>query len=124
VPERYVPAKPYRITVALARPEMRLGGFQLSARFAGGEQAGRQAGTLRATDERARLTDTAGVQYAGHTAVGSALTAQDSTRWVIEWTAPARPAGAVVFHAAGNAANDDDSEFGDNIYTKSITSRP
>jgi hypothetical protein len=124
LPERYASGKRYRITVTLSRPEMRLGGFQLSARFAGGERAGRQAGTLRATDDRARLSDTAGVQYAGHTAAGSALTGRDSARWVIEWTAPAAPAGAVVFHTAANAANDDDSELGDNIYTRSVTSRP
>jgi hypothetical protein len=124
LPERYAPGKRYRITVTLARPEMRRGGFQLSARFAGGERAGRQAGTLRATDDRARLSDTAGVQYAGHTAAGSALSGKDSARWVLEWTAPAKSAGAVVFHAAANAANDDDSEFGDNIYTRSVTTRP
>ncbi|MGH7700675.1 MAG: glycoside hydrolase family 9 protein, partial [Gemmatimonadales bacterium] len=56
-----------------------------------------------------------GVPYAQHTAAGSSARG-DTARWTVEWTAPARSAGAVSFHVAANAANDDDSEFGDFIY--------
>ena len=66
-----------------------------------------------------------GVTYAQHTEPGNALTGPETAAWTVEWRAPSRPdAAAVVFHAAANAANDDASEFGDFIYTASVTARP
>ena len=64
-----------------------------------------------------------GVQYASPVRPGIQLTAAGRIEWVIEWTAPATAAGPVVFHAAGNAANGDESQFGDFIHTASQTSR-
>jgi hypothetical protein len=42
--------------------------------------------------------------------------AADTARWTVVWTAPAT-GGAVTFNAAANAANEDDSQLGDYIYT-------
>ncbi|MGH7664317.1 MAG: hypothetical protein ACRENI_08510 [Gemmatimonadaceae bacterium] len=61
------------------------------------------------------------IQYAQHTADGVAPAAPDSARWVVEWIAPVR-GGSVILHVAGNAANGDDSQFGDYIYATSIKS--
>ena len=36
--------------------------------------------------------------------------------WVLDWQAPSKKAGAVKINVAANAANGDDSEFGDLIY--------
>jgi hypothetical protein len=115
VPERFTPGSRYRLTISASRPGIAAGGFQLSVRTA----AGAQAGDLRATDARARIVrDSAtGVAFASHSMEGTALVAPDSARWTLEWTAP-EEADSVVFSAAANAANGDDSNFGDEILTR------
>jgi hypothetical protein len=119
VPAAYRAGERYRITVTLRRGEMERGGFQLAARFAEGSAAGRQAGSLRALDERVKVTEgtRGGVQYASQTRPGIQLTQAGRIEWVVEWTAPAAAAGPVVFHAAANAGNGDESQFGDFVYT-------
>ena len=113
VPERYALGAVYRLEVGIRDTAAMIGGFQLAVRVADGPNAGKQAGTLCAVDTRVDVTtDTASaVQYASH-----ALAApSDSMRWVVEWRAPAEDVGAVLVSAAANAANDDDSPFGDRI---------
>jgi hypothetical protein len=56
------------------------------------------------------------IQYARHLRTGAGLVAADTARWTVVWTAPAT-GGAVTFNAAANAANEDDSQLGDYIYT-------
>ena len=104
---------------------MQRGGFQLAARFTEGAAAGRQAGVLRAPDERVKVTEgtLGGVQYVSQTRPGIQLTAAGRIEWAVEWTAPPSAAGPVVFHAAGNAANGDESQFGDFVYTATNVSR-
>ncbi|HUP20839.1 MAG TPA: choice-of-anchor V domain-containing protein [Gemmatimonadota bacterium] len=116
-PEAWVPGETYRLTVAVRAPELGRGGFQLSARWGGGPCARRQAGTLTAVDGRAvaRADSVSGVVYASHTKAGTEPTGPGRAEWTLEWTAPAAPGGRVVLHAAGNAANGDDSELGDQI---------
>lgn len=125
VPAQYRPGERYRIVVSLERGEMQVGGFQLSARFAEGASAGRQAGKLAAVDERAKVTadSTSGVEYASHSRPGIQLTAEGKIEWTVEWTAPDSPGGPVVFHAAGNAGDGDSSPLGDLVYTTSQTSQ-
>lgn len=118
VPAGFVPGESYRLEIRLDRAEMAAAGFQLAARFADGAAAGTQAGTLTPMDGRTAVTvDSAtGVVYGHQTLAGSSPVETGATAWVMEWTAPDSGA-AVVIHAAGNAANDDASEFGDFIYT-------
>jgi hypothetical protein len=121
VPSRYTPKVPYLITVELVHPDLVLGGFQLSARYATGAEAGTTAGRLRPVDERTeQIADDAGVVYLQHTRAG-ATAGGKAARWTLEWTAPAA-AATVVFHAAGNAANGDDSSLGDYVYTAAVSS--
>ncbi|HEX8696208.1 MAG TPA: choice-of-anchor V domain-containing protein [Longimicrobium sp.] len=119
IPDAYRPGEPYRITVSLARGDLQRGGFELSARFADGAAAGRQAGSFRAPDERVKVVEgtPSGVQYAGHARPGVQPAAPGRIEWTVEWTAPASAAGSVVFHAAANSANGDESQFGDLVYT-------
>lgn len=114
VPDQYVPEVAYRITVALRRPDIGRGGFELSARFPDGAQAG----TLRSTTDRVNVSTEGalGVQYAHHTATGATPTAPELASWTLEWVAPTQP-DSVVFHVSANAANFDASEFGDFVYT-------
>ncbi|HEX7050794.1 MAG TPA: choice-of-anchor V domain-containing protein [Longimicrobiales bacterium] len=123
VPEAYRPGERYRITITLARSGMRRGGFELAARHASGPLEGRQAGELRPVDARAAVTPygTPAVTYVHHTAAGTALETPGTARWTIEWTAPTT-GGPVIFHVAANAADDDESPFGDFIYTTSARS--
>ena len=119
LPEAFTPGERYLLTVALRRPGMERGGFELAARYADGEKQGTQAGELRATNPRAAVSNHKEIDYAHHTVKGTDLSAADAATWQIEWTAPAQPAGPVVFHTAGNAGNGDDSQFGDHIYAAS-----
>jgi hypothetical protein len=118
LPEAYEPGRTYRITVTLTRPGLAQGGFQLAARFAEGATAGRQAGTLRAIDERVEVVRAGepAVEYASHSFEGTEPVSPDTVRWAVEWSAPAEAGGDVAFHAVGNAADGDASPFGDRIY--------
>jgi hypothetical protein len=121
-PERYSPGKTYQVTLTLKKPGMKVGGFQLTARF---ERDSAQAGTLSLVDgqqARVKVAKDRGVQYAHHLRPGTQLTASGVVRWTLKWTAPAGR-GAVLFHAAANAANGDDSQFGDFVYTARTRSR-
>jgi hypothetical protein len=116
VPEDYSPGRQYLITVALAHPELVRGGFQLSARFEDGTNAGTFANTGPATET---VPDEAGrVFYAQQTKAGSAAPVKGAARWEVEWTAPAAGrAGPILFHVAANAANGDASPLSDFVYT-------
>lgn len=120
VPETYTPGERYPITVAIAHPELVKGGFQMSARF----EDGRNAGALLSPDELTEaIPDDGGrITYIQHTSMGSRTAAKGQARWNMEWTAP-QGGGPVVFHLAGNASNGDSSPLGDYIYTASATSR-
>lgn len=121
VPDRYMPGERYRIMVVLAREGLRAGGFQLAARFAGGERAGGQAGVLAPVDVRTDLAEgpETRVQYLHHTLAGLEPSSPDTVRWELAWSAPDE-GGDVVFHVAANAADLDASPFGDWIYTASV----
>lgn len=124
MPDRFSPGDSYRITVALTRPGMQRAGFQLAIRYAAGARAGTPAGVLLAGDSRVAVAAApSGVPYAQHTIVGATLAGTDSAEWTVEWRAPAR-AGTVSLHVAANAANGDQSEFGDHIYVRGVTAAP
>ena len=116
VPARYSPGATYDLRVRLARPGMEAAGFQLTARYADGTQAGAlDAGA------GAEVRVHEGVRYAGHTDVAAADAGEAA--WTVRWTAP-ESAGAVVFHAVANAADGDESPLGDYVYTAEIGTRP
>ena len=125
-PEACAPGRSYPLTLRLARPGMARAGFQMSARFADGPRAGEQAGAFSPLDARVQVVlgraltpagDSTDVEYAQHTVPGTRVIAPDSATWTVTWTASEEAAGPVALHLAANAANDDDSEFGDHIIT-------
>lgn len=120
-PARFRAGEEYRIGVRLTRPGMAAAGFQLAIRFADGDRAGRQAGTLEAVDPGTAVTTdtTTGILYAHQTEAGASLGANGEAAWELRWIAPPTR-GDVVVHAAANAANDDASEFGDFIYATKL----
>lgn len=121
-PERYSAGKVYPVTVTLRRPGLKIGGFVLTSRF---EKDSAQAGTLApgaGEPGRIKIGNDRGVQYAYHSRAGTELTGRDVVRWTLQWTAPAGNS-LVLFHVAANAANGDDSNSGDFIYTSRSRSR-
>jgi hypothetical protein len=121
-PAHYSAGETYAITITLSRPGMAAGGFQLAVRF---EDDSTQAGTLALPDAQAgrmKISEDRGVQYAYHLRPGTELTSAGVVRWTLRWTAP--PGKRTVrFHVAANAANADDSQFGDFVYTSHVRSR-
>jgi len=119
IPRDYAPGHTYRLRITVTHPGLAAGGFQLSARFRDGAQAG--AFTVDPALMRVRRADSSGVVYASHTKTGTRPVAPDTARWTLAWHAPAR-GDTILFHLAANAANGDDSEFGDFIFTHADTS--
>lgn len=121
LPTSYQPGRTYTVRVELEHPELRRAGFQLAIRFAGGARRGTQAGSVNAGDGDAAVVvvDSAGVAYAQHTQVGARPDLQGAAAWNVLWTAP-EAAGTVIVHVAANAANDDDSEFGDHVLAEAL----
>ncbi len=117
MPRRYRPGRTYDIRIEIEAEDMEAGGFQAALRFAAGARRGEQAGTMRARDARVVLRDSAGVQYAHHSAAGSSVTRPDRIEWVLEWVAP-DAVDAVSLHLAANSANGDDSPLGDWVFVQ------
>ena len=127
VPPVFTPGAVYAITVTIAREDMRRGGFEIAARFAGGRQKGRQAGTWKLTDARTQLIPGAvdkALTFVQHNLAGSRAATAGANTWTIEWTAPADASAPVQFNVAANASNNDDSPLGDYIYLTSARSSP
>jgi hypothetical protein len=123
LPEAYQPDTTYRLTVRLIRTGHERGGYQLSARYADGPMRGRSAGALAVLDARSRVghPQRGGPEYAHHSASGLTPSVPDSSCWSLSWRSPAAgSATAVSFNVAANAADFDDSEFGDHIYTLQV----
>lgn len=119
LPEVYEPDRSYRLIVRISRADLMRAGYQLAARYAEGEHAGEQAGQLRVSDVRSKLTPAGEpeVTFAHHTREGSEPATGELGLWELEWQAP-HANTPIVFHLAANAANGDASEFGDHVYTR------
>ena len=122
-PETFTPGEEHVVEVRLERGGMGRAGFQLSVRFAGGARGGSQAGELLPVGGDVQVVASHDVAYAGHTATGVDGVAEGVATWRLRWRAP-DAAAPVVFHAAANAANDDDSELGDHVYTAEVVAQP
>jgi len=125
IPESYTPGQQYLITVTVAHPQLVRAGFQLSARLATGDGAGRNAGVFRPVDELTEVVPDDGgrIMYVQHTAMGASVSMRGSGRWNIEWTPPVT-ATPISFHLAANAANGDGLSRDDFVYTATATSQP
>jgi uncharacterized protein (TIGR03437 family) len=119
----YSPGVKQNIRILLEHPEAQRWGFQLTARLVSDET--KQAGTFTVSEEvRARCGPdgrdgpcNGAVEFVEHTAFGTRVGITERTVWIIEWTPPATDAGDVIFYAAGNAANNNNTNAGDRIYT-------
>lgn len=118
VPDAYAPGRAYTLTLVLESELMGAAGFQIGAR----RPDGTQGGAFRALDPRVAVRDSAGLSWAQHTRAGTVVSNPDVASWSVTWIAP--ESGAVLFGAAANSGNGDDSPFSDLVYTTTARSRP
>ncbi|MDR8391226.1 hypothetical protein NC796_08760 [Aliifodinibius sp. S!AR15-10] len=116
-PQEYKSGQSYMIRIHIERPGLAKAGFQLTARFADGWQAGMFSPQSDRTQFTSNTPDS--IQYLQHSAKGTELTGNESTYWQFKWIAPQRQ-DEVQIHLAANAANGDASEFSDFILTKEL----
>lgn len=114
----YTPGQRSRVRVILEDPAAMRWGFELTARLESAAQT--RAGTLASSDGNTAVTSGGGLQWITHTTAGTRRGTSGSATFEFDWTAPASDAGAVVFYAAGNAANGNGTTSGDSIYTTSL----
>lgn len=129
----YTPGVKQRITVTVADTGQRRWGFELTARL-NSNLSGGQAGTLAAVDSNVRITcetgraapctSTSVIQYATHTQAGTRAGTTGSVDFLVDWTPPATDVGKITLYAAGNAANANNADTGDRIYTTSVELSP
>ena len=117
LPTQYEPGKIYPVKLAVTHTQdRRYWGFQLAARM---KETGAQAGELKPTDDSTQVLDEKGITYIEHTLKGIA-----ANTFTFSWVAPTTSGGEIVIHAAGNAADGDDTPEGDYIYSTSVTVAP
>ena len=125
LPAVYTPGQEYSFTVVTQQAGRQRYGFQITAL----DDDGNRAGTLAPVNSDSQLnsqTGAGGRQYIQHSQTGTLANGQGSHTWRLEWVAPSGDVGPVTFYAAGNAANGDGTNQGqDNIYTaRSLTESP
>ncbi|MET0649668.1 MAG: PQQ-dependent sugar dehydrogenase [Pyrinomonadaceae bacterium] len=118
VPQSYEPGRSYNITVTHANADQTRTrwGFQLTAL----DPADEKAGTLEPLDNLTQVLNNQGPfpsrQYVEHTSAGTFFGQRNGASWTFRWTAPAEDVGPVTFYVAGNQANGDGNNSGDNVY--------
>lgn len=116
IDETFEAGQEYTIALNVKREDMNRAGFQMTARF----EDGSQAGQFELNEE---LTITPNINnnitYLQH-AVGKVEAENGEKNWRITWTAPDQADQPIIFNIAANAANGDASEFGDWIYVQEI----
>ncbi len=121
----YTPGVAQTLRVMVEHPEGNRWGFQLIAREARNEL--QQAGTFTASSTVRVACDPSGLapcngarEFASHYRVSTQLGTPERGVWEIQWTPPSTDVGEVVFYAAGNAANGNNANTLDSIYTTSL----
>lgn len=120
IPVNITPGKTYQIDILVQREQIGSAGFQVSARFRNGKQAGQ---FLISENRNVMFTSQSSdsLQLVQHSAEGTVPEANGKHSWKIQWGAPDIISDSVVFSISANAANGDQSEFGDWIYNKVYT---
>ncbi|MCC6391593.1 MAG: hypothetical protein IT167_13410 [Bryobacterales bacterium] len=128
-PNTYTPGVKQHIVVQVSDAAQRRWGFEFTARLASNLSNG-QAGSLASTDSftqvecengrRAPCSSGSVVQFITHTLSGTRAGTTGSVKFEFDWTPPDTDMGNIRFYAAGNAANGNNQNSGDHIYTTSV----
>ncbi|HEY2013204.1 MAG TPA: choice-of-anchor V domain-containing protein [Bryobacteraceae bacterium] len=141
----YSPGTKQHLVVTVSDPTQIRWGFQLTTRTASNSKT--QAGSFTSTDQfTAVVCGTANLDanqesfldfpqsqacpatkplsYVEHTQAGSSRLQQGSQTYQFDWTPPTSNVGDVTVYVAANAANGDNQNTGDHIYTAKYTLTP
>lgn len=108
--------RPRTLSMTLSHPELIRGGYQVSARFAAGPDAGKQAGTFVPDPAKQIVTEQGGIHYLSQTLEGGKASGKGLLRWEVAWIPPASGWRNVVFHVSAVVGDDDGSAYGDWVY--------
>jgi len=106
----YTPGQSYDLTISLTDPGQSRWGFQTTARNGSNQFSGTLSLVTPATTQL-------NSGYINHTTAGTNSGSGAGNSWTISWTAPPAGTGPVTFYVAGNAANNNFDNTGDDIYT-------
>lgn len=116
----YTPGQTYTITTTVEQsdPLRQRYGFEVLSAL--GTSGGTEGSTVITNGTETQLKSFSTKRYVTHRQAGTSGPNGERT-WTFEWTAPNPGVGAVTFYGAGNAANNNGSRTGDDIYTTSLT---
>ena len=114
LPESYQPGETYRLTLALADPNARRWGFELTALTSNNSRGGNLAVVNQQATQLSNNNNQP--QYLKHRSAGTFPRQANSASWIFDWTAPREGTGEITFYFCGNAANNNDNSSGDRIY--------
>ena len=123
-PTFYRPGQTYEVTVRHVTSDVsrRRWGFQLTAL----DGTNNRAGSLENTSALTQVIEggpDGTRQYIEHSFLGTFQGQSLPPSWTFNWIAPSSNIGPVTFYAAGNQANNNGTESGDQIYSTSILVR-
>lgn len=122
VPSVYQPGQVYTLTVTVQQSGRQRFGFQVTAI----DPDGRKAGAFTSVDSFAtQVLSESGFdarQYIEHTQAGTSASSSGSRTWPISWTAPSSDIGTIRFYVAGNAADNDGTNQGNDFIYLNTTS--
>ena len=125
-PFRYEPGQTYQIVVRhLTNDQTRQRwGFQITALTS----SNARAGVWQSLNDQTRIIEDnlPGFrrQYAEHSDAGTFRGQTGGASWTVNWTAPATDVGPITFYAAGNQADNNGNNSGDQIYTTRASIAP
>lgn len=123
IPKKISGRERLNIEVTVEREALGASGFQLSARYPDGSQAG--SFDIAGKDRIMFSTSVPdSLEYVQHSEAGTEPTEENSSSWILIWKVPESVSGPIIFNIIANAANGDQSEFGDFIYAREIKVQP
>jgi hypothetical protein len=122
VPPTYTPGQQVTIGVNVFKPGQSRWGFEFTAVLSNGDRAGTWTAIF---PTMAQISQGAGNSrdYMKHTLLGTQAGITTGGGWFFLWTPPAAGSGPVTFYWACNAANNNNANTGDFIYTGSAISQ-
>lgn len=119
---KYIPGATYDITVSLEQSGIDRFGYSVTVL----DENSNKAGTLTVTDAaRTQIFQGAqqftGRDYMTYRMIGTNPYSKNKGQWSFKWTAPATNVGKITFYAAGIAANNDATHYGDQVYTTTMS---
>jgi len=110
----YIPDSTYQTSLQVIDGSKVKFGFQITALDSNNNMAG-SFGITNTVNTATQTNYTMGRDYVNH------KNANTNDTWSFEWTAPSSDIGPITFYLAGNAGNNNGTQTGDNVYTRSFS---